>query len=57
MSESKLTKSRLEALEAENSKLKEELEFQKMKHNQWKSQAMMFHDTLWKLIDKYIPQN
>lgn len=57
MSESKLTKSRLEALEAENAKLKEELEFQKMKHNQWKSQAMMFHDTLWKLIDKYIPQN
>lgn len=41
-------------LQNENQRLREELSYESKKHKQWKSLAMCFHDSLWKLIDKYI---
>lgn len=44
----------IQKLQAENARLQEELSYQKRKHEQWKSLAMIFHDSLWKMVDKYI---
>ncbi len=57
MSENESLESKIESLEAEIKKLQEEVDFQAMKHQQWKTQAMMFHDTLWSMIDKYLPRD
>lgn len=38
----------------ENKQLKEQLDYQIKKHNQWKMLAMTFHDSLWKMIDTYM---
>lgn len=49
-----ITENEISKLRAENEKLKKELSYQSRKHAQWKSLAMCFHDSLWKLIDEYV---
>lgn len=34
--------------------LKSQLAYETKKHEQWKSLAMTFHDTLWELVEKYV---
>ncbi|MGN0383933.1 MAG: hypothetical protein ACI4DS_06655 [Eubacterium sp.] len=44
-------------LQSENAVLKEQLDYQTKKHEQWKGLATIFHDTLWKMIDQYVMKN
>jgi|GEM_PF-5191197 len=54
MSELERLQAQINILEDEISSLKEKLEYEHSKHIEWKNLATMFHDTLWKMIDKYV---
>lgn len=54
MSELENMQSKIAMLEEEITSLKQQLDFEHSKHKEWKSLASMFHDTLWKMIDKYV---
>jgi cell shape-determining protein MreC len=45
---------KIAALELQNAQLKAQLAHEKKKHSQWKSLAMLFHDTIWKLMNQYV---
>lgn len=43
-----------EELLREIEELKVQLAFESQKHKQWKELAMVFHDSVWEMVNKYV---
>lgn len=45
-----------EELLLEIQELKEQLAYETQKHKQWKELAIVFHDSLWDMVNQYVLQ-
>lgn len=43
-----------EELLLEIKQLKEQLDYESRKHKQWKELAIVFHDSLWDMVNQYV---
>ena len=54
INENELLLKETEDLLLEIQQLKKQLEYESQKHKQWKALAMVFHDSVWDMVNKYV---
>ena len=54
INENELLLKETEDLLLEIQQLKKQLEYESQKHKQWKALAMVLHDSLWDMVNKYV---
>ena len=52
--DNELLQKETEDLLLEIQQLKEQLEYESQKHKQWKELAIVFHDSLWDMVNRYV---